>query len=302
MSAQGSFVGVGDGPFVGVGVGVEVGFAVDVGVLVGEPVRVGVVAVLVRVGVDVGVGVVEGPPVRVAVGEPVGLPVRVTVALGEGDGRGLGVGVGVCEGDGCGVGVADRVGVNVGVGDGGCGVDVHTGTTRSPERSGGGGHGTCWACCAAAVSIAPKRASGRPSARTRAANRRPPSGCAMFVPPSESPKRHLLWRSPAEKGQEAGDNDAFGPCGGGRDLAGYGPGGVPMKNVALPLPALGFIAATRVALGVGIGLLISKRVPRSRRSKLGAALVAAGALTTIPAAVMVFRRRRVGSAADERAA
>lgn len=75
-----------------------------------------------------------------------------------------------------------------------------------------------------------------------------------------------------------------------------------MKNVALPWPLLGFIAATRVALGIGIGLLVSKRVSRSRRSKLGSALVAAGALTTIPAAVMVFRRRSLEPADDWRAA
>lgn len=75
-----------------------------------------------------------------------------------------------------------------------------------------------------------------------------------------------------------------------------------MKNVPLPLPLVGFIAATRVALGVGIGLLVSKRFSRSRRSKLGFGLVAAGALTTIPAAVMVFRRHRAESSEDLRAA
>jgi hypothetical protein len=71
-----------------------------------------------------------------------------------------------------------------------------------------------------------------------------------------------------------------------------------MKKVALPMPLLGFIAATRVALGVGIGLLASKRLSRARRLRLGTALVAFGALTTIPAAIGVFRLRR---ASDEQA-
>lgn len=74
-----------------------------------------------------------------------------------------------------------------------------------------------------------------------------------------------------------------------------------MKNVRVPMPLIGFIAATRVALGVGIGLLISKRVPRSRRRPLGTALVVAGALTTIPAAVIVLSRREE-SDADRHAA
>jgi hypothetical protein len=60
------------------------------------------------------------------------------------------------------------------------------------------------------------------------------------------------------------------------------------------MPLLGFIAGTRVALGVGIGLLASKRLSRARRLRLGASLVAFGALTTIPAAIGLFRLRRAG--------
>jgi len=58
------------------------------------------------------------------------------------------------------------------------------------------------------------------------------------------------------------------------------------------MPLLGFIASTRVALGVGLGLLASKRLSRARRRRLGATLVAFGALTTIPAMIGVFRLRR----------
>ena len=51
----------------------------------------------------------------------------------------------------------------------------------------------------------------------------------------------------------------------------------------------GFVVATRAALGAGIGLLLSTRVPASRRRALGLTLVSIGAATTIPAAMAVFR-------------
>jgi hypothetical protein len=41
----------------------------------------------------------------------------------------------------------------------------------------------------------------------------------------------------------------------------------------------------------GLGLLVSDRIPPSRRKALGLTLVAIGAATTIPAAVAVFGRR-----------
>ena len=62
-----------------------------------------------------------------------------------------------------------------------------------------------------------------------------------------------------------------------------------MKNVILELPTLAFVVSTRAALGVGIGLLISERLPTERRRALGAAMVAIGAATTIPAALAVLR-------------
>ena len=65
-----------------------------------------------------------------------------------------------------------------------------------------------------------------------------------------------------------------------------------MKQVILPIPTLGFIVATRAALGVGIGLLVSSRMPESRRRQIGAALVAIGAATTIPAVMNVMRGKR----------
>jgi len=65
-----------------------------------------------------------------------------------------------------------------------------------------------------------------------------------------------------------------------------------MKNVLLNLPTLGFIVGTRAALGVGIGLLLSERLPAERRRAVGATLIAIGAATTVPAAIAVIRSVR----------
>lgn len=63
-----------------------------------------------------------------------------------------------------------------------------------------------------------------------------------------------------------------------------------MKRVDLSLPEFGFIVATRAALGAGVALLASGRLGRRTRQRAGIALVAAGALTTIPAAFLLFGR------------
>jgi hypothetical protein len=65
-----------------------------------------------------------------------------------------------------------------------------------------------------------------------------------------------------------------------------------MKHVLLNLPTLGFVVVTRAALGVGVGLLVSRRLSAGRRQTLGATLVAIGAATTIPAAMSVIRSVR----------
>lgn len=62
-----------------------------------------------------------------------------------------------------------------------------------------------------------------------------------------------------------------------------------MKNVVLELPTLAFVVATRAALGVGIGLLLSEWLPVARRRAVGAAMLAVGAATTVPAALAVLR-------------
>jgi hypothetical protein len=63
-----------------------------------------------------------------------------------------------------------------------------------------------------------------------------------------------------------------------------------VKKIELSLPELFFVAATRGALGAGVGLLLADKLRRSRRCGIGRTLVAIGALTTIPAAVLVYRR------------
>jgi hypothetical protein len=65
-----------------------------------------------------------------------------------------------------------------------------------------------------------------------------------------------------------------------------------MKSVSLNFPTFGFIVSTRAALGFGLGLLVSARLPPDRRRSIGAALVAIGAATTIPAALAVLRSSR----------
>jgi hypothetical protein len=55
-----------------------------------------------------------------------------------------------------------------------------------------------------------------------------------------------------------------------------------MKDKTLTMPQIGLIAITRVALGFGLGLLLSQKFDESERRSAGWALLAVGALTTIP--------------------
>jgi hypothetical protein len=63
-----------------------------------------------------------------------------------------------------------------------------------------------------------------------------------------------------------------------------------MKTLVLDLPTLWFVVATRAMLGVGIGLLLSERLPNNRRA-IGLTLVTIGAATTVPAIMAVLRAR-----------
>jgi len=61
-----------------------------------------------------------------------------------------------------------------------------------------------------------------------------------------------------------------------------------MKERVLTLPEIGLIAGTRVALGMGVGLLLADKLNDERRIGAGWALLAVGALTTIPLLLNVF--------------
>jgi hypothetical protein len=67
-----------------------------------------------------------------------------------------------------------------------------------------------------------------------------------------------------------------------------------MLERQLTLPEIFLIAGTRVALGAGIGLLLSTRLNNDQRKAAGLALALVGALTTIPLAFTVIRRGRLG--------
>ena len=53
-------------------------------------------------------------------------------------------------------------------------------------------------------------------------------------------------------------------------------------------PQLFGVAVTRVALGVGLGLLLSERIPAGRRKRIGVGLLTAGIASTIPIAFNIF--------------
>jgi hypothetical protein len=61
------------------------------------------------------------------------------------------------------------------------------------------------------------------------------------------------------------------------------------------LPLILLFAGTRVALGIGIGLLIAGRLDRSKRRNLGLALAIGGGASTVPFAIN-FRNLRRGAA------
>jgi hypothetical protein len=61
-----------------------------------------------------------------------------------------------------------------------------------------------------------------------------------------------------------------------------------MRERHVKLPTIGLIAGTRVALGIGIGLLLADQLTPEQRRAAGWTLLALGALTTIPLAMEVL--------------
>jgi len=65
-----------------------------------------------------------------------------------------------------------------------------------------------------------------------------------------------------------------------------------MRRANLSVPELVLLVGTRVALGVGVGLLISGKMDRSARRAAGVALLAVGVVTTFPLAAQVLCSRK----------
>lgn len=71
-----------------------------------------------------------------------------------------------------------------------------------------------------------------------------------------------------------------------------------MRTKTLTIPEIGFIAGTRAALGAGLALMLADKLSPSSRRAVGITLVAIGAATTIPAAMVLFGRRAGLAAGD----
>ena len=63
-----------------------------------------------------------------------------------------------------------------------------------------------------------------------------------------------------------------------------------MKERMVTLPELALVAGTRMAFGAGLGLLLADRIHPEQRRAAGWALLAVGALTTIPLAAEILLR------------
>jgi hypothetical protein len=71
-----------------------------------------------------------------------------------------------------------------------------------------------------------------------------------------------------------------------------------MIQRSLTFPEIGLIASTRVALGIGIGLLVANRLNADQRKAAGLALIAVGVTTTIPLAMSILGNRRDSHLSD----
>jgi hypothetical protein len=67
-----------------------------------------------------------------------------------------------------------------------------------------------------------------------------------------------------------------------------------MESKTLTLPELGFIGATRGAIGFGAGLLLADKFRKHRRKVLGWSLFLFGVASTVPIAVRLFGKKREG--------
>jgi hypothetical protein len=68
-----------------------------------------------------------------------------------------------------------------------------------------------------------------------------------------------------------------------------------MRERKLTIAEIMLIAGTRVALGIGIGFLVSGKLNRDQRKAAGLALTLVGGLTTIPLALRVIAKDTAAS-------
>jgi len=61
-----------------------------------------------------------------------------------------------------------------------------------------------------------------------------------------------------------------------------------LKERKVTLPELALIGGTRVALGAGLGFLLTNKLSDEQRRAVGWALLLVGAITTIPLAIQVL--------------
>lgn len=62
-----------------------------------------------------------------------------------------------------------------------------------------------------------------------------------------------------------------------------------MRRHRLTAPQIAFVVGTRALLAAGAGMLLSGKLSREARRRIGIGLIAVGALTTIPALRLLSR-------------
>lgn len=75
-----------------------------------------------------------------------------------------------------------------------------------------------------------------------------------------------------------------------------------MRTVTLTVPEFMFVVGTRAMLAAGFAFLAFRKLDDRQRRIVGTTLVAIGAVTTIPAAIAVMRKRDLAPVAPIKAA